>query len=156
MLFKRFDVEQIEKITEVFMNRPDMMPADPDYRKKVLLILLLITLVGFLLLALAVPFVNQLFDQANPEQALQTLKLVLSVLILMPTLFSVYIIRIAIRTLRQQQFPPEGVKVMRDTPIVYDGKAKQRGIILLVLAGLIDNISIFAFVIILKLFETIQ
>lgn len=124
------------------MNRPDLVPADPKYRKKVLRIFLICTAIGFTLLAALVPYLDKLVTGRNPEQSLRILSLVMIVLTLMPILVAVYIIRIALQTLEQRRFPPNGMKVFRDTPLLFEDDAKKRASILLLLSAIIISLSL--------------
>jgi len=47
----------------------------------------------------------------------------------------------ALKVYRQGMFPPEGTKVFRDTPILYDQDARRRANILVVLSGVLMFMS---------------
>jgi len=123
------------------MYQPDMIPADPAYRKKVLLSLVLIVLgLAFLL------YILQIYLQANihsssPEKVMLALKWLLITLAITPIAFAIYIIVFALKVYRQGMFPPEGTKVFRDTPILYDQDARRRANILVVLSGVLMFMS---------------
>jgi hypothetical protein len=137
------------------MNRPDMIPADPDYRKKVLKKLVVIALAGIVLFVFATQLVERQMNQPSPEDAIRTIKLLLAFLLVLPLAIASYFIVMGIRTLRYGQFPPEGTKVLRDTPIMYDNAAKKRGILLLILSGLIVNFGILALVFFLRFLKAL-
>lgn len=136
------------------MNNPDMYPADPEYRKRVLRVSLLGVVLGLLLLGLMIPRLEKAVNFEDPAKALAIIKIVLLVTILIPALLTIYIIRIAVKTIRQRQFPPEGTRVLRDTPMLYDSDAVKRGSILFVLAVLILDACVFAAIIVVKLIGT--
>nr|MBP7195628.1 hypothetical protein [Candidatus Cloacimonadota bacterium] len=106
------------------MYQPDMVPADPQYRRQVLILLLIIALgLGFLLYSLQ-PYLQANIDTGTPEQTLQLLKWMLIALGIVPLGFAIYMLVIAIKVYRQGIFPPEGTKVLRDTPILFDQDAR--------------------------------
>ncbi|HPN41430.1 MAG TPA: hypothetical protein PKX36_07890 [Candidatus Cloacimonadota bacterium] len=123
------------------MYQPDMVPADPQYRRQVLILLLIIALgLGFLLYSLQ-PYLQANIDTGTPEQTLQLLKWMLIALGIVPLGFAIYMLVIAIKVYRQGIFPPEGTKVLRDTPILFDQDARRRANILVVLAALLMFMS---------------
>jgi len=123
------------------MYQPDMVPADPQYRRQVLILLLIIALgLGFLLYSLQ-PYLQANIDAGTPEQTLQLLKWMLIALGIVPLGFAIYMLVIAIKVYRQGIFPPEGTKVLRDTPILFDQDARRRANILVVLAALLMFMS---------------
>lgn len=123
------------------MYQPDMIPADPQYRRKVLVWLLIIALgLGFLLYSLQ-PYLQSNIDAGTPEQTLNLLKWVMIALAIVPLGFAIYMLVIAIKVYRQGIFPPEGTKVLRDTPILFDQDARRRANILVVLAALLMFMS---------------
>jgi len=123
------------------MYQPDMVPADPQYRRQVLILLLIIALgLGFLLYSLQ-PYLQANIDTGTPEQTLQLLKWMLIALGIVPLGFAIYMLVIAIKVYRQGIFPPEGTKVLRDTPILFDQDARRRANILVVLSVLLMFMS---------------
>lgn len=123
------------------MYQPDMIPADPQYRKKVLTLLLLAALVlGFLLFSLQ-PWLQAQIDAGSPEKTMQMLKWMLVGLGVIPLGFAIYILVIAIKVYRQGVFPPEGTKVLRDTPVLFDQDARKRANILVILSALLMFMS---------------
>ena len=123
------------------MYQPDMIPADPQYRRKVLVWLLIIALgLGFLLYSLQ-PYLQSNIDAGTPEQTLNLLKWVMIALAIVPLGFAIYMLVIAIKVYRQAIFPPEGTKVLRDTPILFDQDARRRANILVVLSALLMFMS---------------
>lgn len=137
------------------MIRPPIVSADPKYRKKVLRIVLLASIAGFALLALLIPPLEKASTHADPARTLATMKIALAILLLIPVLLMIVIIRIAVKTIKQKQFPPEGMQVLRDTTILYDGDATKRGIILLILAFLIIDFCFAAAFIAMKLLSSL-
>lgn len=119
------------------MERPDILKADPVYRRKVLIWIFIIALGGSLCLILLMPFLENYLASHKPEVAFNIIKYTLLILMIIPALFSLYLIRIALRTIKHCQFPPPGIKVVKDTRILYDDAAKSRAVILIVLAVLI-------------------
>ena len=119
------------------MYQPDMIPADPEYRKRVLVLLLVLALaLGFLSLVLQ-PWLQANIDSSSPEKTLQLLKWIMIACAVAPLGFAIYLLVIAIKVYRQGMFPPEGTKVLRDTPILYDQDARRRATILVIISALL-------------------
>ncbi len=137
------------------MNDRDIMPADPEYRRKVFRIVILIVVLGLLALSLITPKLDKLVNAEHPEKLLTWLTVILIALLLIPAGMAVYLIRIAILTLRQRQYPPEGLKLLRDTPILYEEEAKKRAILLIFASVMIIDLCVFMAIIALKLFASL-
>lgn len=131
------------------MERPEYLYADPVYRKKVFILVLLIALGGTVCLTLLIPRLESYLSHQESETALNIVKYILLILLLIPALFSLLMVRIAIRTIKQGQFPPEGFKVIKDTRILYDDAAKARARIIIAIALLLFimciSTAVFAF-----------
>jgi hypothetical protein len=87
---------------------------------------------------------------ADPAAAAEWAKLVfllLAVLLLAPLLaFAAYTWSLGERVLRAREFPPPGLRVIRDTPVITGEKAVSRGRLLKVLALVCGIISaVFGF-----------
>jgi hypothetical protein len=105
----------------------NIVKADPTYRKKVIVLTLLTLLIGFILLAFAMPILDRSIASQKPEYALKVISYTLAVLMLIPGLLSLVILRIGIMTIKQKCYPPEGVKVFKDTILLTDEAAVKRG-----------------------------
>ncbi len=126
------------------MNERPILRADPAYRKKMIRIFLSALLVGFILLSLAIPKLENATLAKDPGKALITIKLILVLLLVIPALLCIYLLRIAINSIKLRQFPPPGTKVIKDTPIFSDAEAVKRGLILLFFALILMFLCLFS------------
>jgi uncharacterized membrane protein len=121
------------------MNR-DIVPADKNLRKK-LFIFLGLSVIAVLII---VPTFNEYLEQIkqafkeNPEVAFKksmfVLKTTLSFVSLLLVMTGIYIMFLARRTLRSGQYPPPGMRVIRDTRIRTGAQARRAGISLIVIS----------------------
>jgi hypothetical protein len=117
--------------------------ADPAARKQAFVIFIFGALIGALLLVVfehyRISFREWLFSE--PQKSAQRVKLVFLVsggLLSAPLFaFAAYLWLLGARVLRASQFPPEGYRVIRDTPVVSGRAARFRGRGLKVLALLL-------------------
>ncbi len=137
------------------MNRPDILPADPAYRKKVIKILLISAIAGFLILAVLSKVIDKQVESGDPGKLIGLMTLLIALMVTGLTGYSIYLVRIAIKTKRQAQFPPPGMKVIRDTPILYDDAARQRAKQLIVFAALIIGSSFMMLRFFLRFLDTL-
>lgn len=133
----------------------DMIYAEPEYRKKVIRLFLIIVVIGLLCLGLGLPYLKGYLLSLPPQTALKILKPLLIIVLASPIILSIYLISYVYRGLRQGRIPPEGTRVWRDTPVFYDSEAKKRGVILLTLAVLLMDICIGAVVLVLVFYDTL-
>lgn len=133
------------------MDNRDIMAADPEYRRKVLRIVVLIIVLGLLALSLITPKLDQLAKLQDPEKALKWVTALLVVIFMIPVILTVFIIRIAVMTMKQRQYPPEGIKLLKDTPVLYNEEAKKRAVLMLFLSVLIIDTCVFMAIIAVKL-----
>lgn len=114
--------------------------ADPTARRTAILILVVGTCIGALLIVAFARYRVPLSDWvlADPGSSAQRLKLVLlllAALLLAPLFaFAAYLWSLGGKVVRAQEFPPPGVRVIRDTPVVSGERAVSRGRLLKVLA----------------------
>src|SRR5215468_8517262 len=114
--------------------------AEPTARWMAALILVAGTCIGALLLVAFTRYRVALSDWvlADPGSSAQRVKLVLllpAALLLAPLLaLAVYLWALGGRVVRAREFPPPGLRVIRDTPIVTGERAVLRGRLLKVLA----------------------
>ncbi len=116
---------------------PEILRADPAYRKKVIILVGVILAGGFLALLLAMPWAEAKLQSAEPELAFKVVKTVY-MLLMLPLLFiCILMLRMAKKSLKELQFPPSGTRVIKDTPIFRDAEAQKRAMMVIVFAGLI-------------------
>jgi hypothetical protein len=118
----------------------DVRPADPAVRRRAVLVLVVGTCVGALLIVAFERYRIPLSDWvlADPAVSSRRLRLVflgLAGLFLAPLLaFAAYIWSLGVKVVRAREFPPPGLRVIRDTPVVRGERAVSRGRLLKVLA----------------------
>ena len=114
--------------------------ADPTARRTVALLLVVGTCMGALLLVAFARYRIPLSDWmlADPGSSAQRVKMVFRVLVallLAPLLaLAAYLWSLGGKVVRAREFPPPGLRVIRDTPIVTGERAVSRGRLLKVLA----------------------
>ena len=114
--------------------------ADPTARRTVALLLVVGTCMGALLLVAFARYRIPLSDWmlADPGSSAQRVKMVFRVLVallLAPLLaLAAYLWSLGGKVVRAREFPPPGIRVIRDTPIVTGERAVSRGRLLKVLA----------------------
>ena len=114
--------------------------ADPTARRTVVLVLVVGTCMGALLLLAFTRYRIPLSDWvlADARSSAQRVKLVfllLAALLLAPLLtLAAYLWSLGEKVVRTREFPPPGLRVIRDTPIVTGERAVSRGRLLKVLA----------------------
>jgi len=129
----------------------EMIYADPDYKKKVLRITAFV--VVFVLILAGLGFNNfQLYlKQMETVSAVRLITVLLVIIFAVPCLFSIWIIKVALHSLKEKRFPPTGTKVIRDTKVLYDDKARIRSVILIALALFIIELCVIAIVFLSRL-----
>jgi len=119
---------------------PDIRKTDPNARRKVVLILVVGTCAGALLIAAferyRIPLSDWvLADPGASAQRARSVLILLAVLLLAPLLaFAAYLWSLGERVVRAREFPPPGLRVIRDTPVITGESAVSRGRLLKVLA----------------------
>lgn len=117
-----------------------MRKADPAARRYALVIMIAGACIGALLIAAFERYRVPLKDWvlADPERARLVL-LAIAALLLVPLLaFAACLWWLGQHVLRVREYPPPGLRVIRDTPVLTAGKAISRGRLLKVLgAGLV-------------------
>lgn len=127
----------------------DIVPADKEFRKRFIVFLVLIIIVfGFAILSMK-SYLDQMGDlrRENPGLAGQKVISLLKWWMALGSLpilgLAVYQIYIARRILKSGQYPPPGMKVLRDTKIETGAKAKRMAISLIVLSSAVIVIMFF-------------
>jgi uncharacterized membrane protein len=130
------------------MNQ-DIVPADKNLRKK-FFIFLGLSVIAVLII---VPYFNGYLEQIkqafkeNPEVAFKksmfVLKTTLSFVSLLLVMAGIYSMSLARRTLKSGQYPPPGMKVIRDTRLRTGTQAKRAGISLIALSCILIIFACF-------------
>lgn len=114
--------------------------ADPAARRQAMLLLVFAAAVGGLLIAgfehIREPIREWLASE--PAEAARRAQLAFHVaafILCVPLVaFAIYLWLLGARVLRSQQFPPPGIRVIRDTPVVEGQDATTRGHVIQILA----------------------
>ena len=130
------------------MNQ-DIVPADKEYRKRFIIFLGLIVIVFAVTILSMKSYLDQMapLTRENPNLAAEKVMFLLKWWMGLGSLpilgLAVYQILLARRVLKSAQFPPPGMKVVRDTKIKTGGKAKKVAVSLIVLSSIIVVITLF-------------
>ncbi len=114
---------------------PEYLKADPVYRRKVIIWLVLIFVLGFVVLGLGLPYAKQKLGNMDPGAAIMLVKYAYLVIMLPLATFCIYLFKLSVHSLAQGQFPPMGTKVVKDT-LLYRGQEARKRAFLLVILGL--------------------
>ena len=112
------------------MNK-DIIRADKKYRQKALCLLFLLGLLGILIILWGLPSGIEYLKRLDPQTAFLIIDLVLVFIMLSMVPIGIFLFRVSRKILKHECFPPAGMKVIKDTPIVRGKKAKMKGQILL-------------------------
>jgi hypothetical protein len=130
------------------MNQ-DIVPADKEFRKRFIIFLVLIVIVFAVTILSMKSYLDQMaqLTRENPDLAAKKAMFLLKWWMGLGSLpilgLAVYQILLARRVLKSGQFPPPGMKVVRDTKIKTGGKAKKVALSLIVLSSIIIVITLF-------------
>jgi hypothetical protein len=132
------------------MNQ-DIIPADKNLRKK-FFIFLGVSVIAVLII---VPYFNGYLEhikqisERNPELAFKKsifiLKVSLGLVSILLLMTGVYLIILARNTLKSGQYPPPGMRVIRETRLRTGTQAKMAGISLIILSCILILVAFFSF-----------
>ncbi len=120
--------------------RDPIIYADKKLRKQILLILLLLFPVGLFLTQSLSSHVEEITALAEHDigQALAKLRNLVTIFTVANGIFSLafalYFAFLAMRVLKSEQFPPPGMRVVRDTHLRTGKKAKSMGMLMIFMA----------------------
>jgi hypothetical protein len=127
---------------------PVIVPADKEYRKRFIIFLVLIVMVFVVTILSMKSYLDQMAQlrRENPDLAVEKVLVLLKWWMGLGSLpilgLAVYQILLARRVLKSGQFPPPGMKVVRDTKIRTGGKARKVACSLIVLSSIIVMITL--------------
>jgi hypothetical protein len=135
-----------------------VLRADPAARRRALAIVVVGGALGLLAIEWLLPWARGQIEQAVYEGGLPksaVCKSVLVVLMLVATsvgAFGVYVFRFGRRVAREERFPPDGMKVVRDTRVLHGRAARVlgqaqtiNGALLVVLAAALFGLCAYGF-----------
>jgi len=122
----------------------EVIPADPAYRRRIAILVLVLAAVG----AAAIAWLERTWAAIDPgtvdPDAVKRVLTIAPVLLAIPLLlFGLWLARFSLRVYREERFPPEGVKVIRDTQLVTGEAARLRARIGFLLALLFATLGVF-------------
>jgi hypothetical protein len=118
----------------------EVKKADPSTRRQTILLIVFATSLGALLIAGFEHLLEPLRDwlTSEPAETAHRAKLafyVTAFILSAPVIaFAIYLWLFGARVLRAQRFPPPGIRVIRDTPVVEGQGATRRGHVIQILA----------------------
>jgi hypothetical protein len=121
----------------------EFMNADKQFRNRVLVIVICIIIILSIIILFGLPAFNNLLHKMEPVMAMKIQGTVMFFLFLIPLPLGFKLLSISNHILREERYPPEGMKVLRDTLIIRGNKAKLHAYLLLLFAFLLFFICIF-------------
>lgn len=118
--------------------------ADKRYRRKLIVIYILLVLLGTVLIGWVLPWGKEYLQRLDPQTALSVMKTALVVMFLSIVPFGLYLWMFGRKVMEHERFPPPGVKVVRDIRLIEGEKARNRGRLLVVLALILIFLGLFA------------
>jgi len=130
------------------MNQ-DVVPADKTLRKKFFIFLGLSVIAGLIIVLYFNEYLEQIkqISEKNPELAFKksmfALKVSLGLVSLLLLMTGLYSIVLARKTLRSGQYPPPGMRVIKDTRLRTGAQARRAGVFLIVLSCILILFAFF-------------
>ncbi len=127
----------------------DMVRADKSLRRKLILFLILFTIVVIVIEPTLNRYIEQIKETSkkDPELAFKksmvALKVSLGLVSFLLLMTGVYFITLARRTFKSGQYPPPGMRVIRDTRLRTGTQAKRAGISLIALSCILIIFACF-------------
>jgi len=109
----------------------DIVHADKKYRNKALGLIFLLGLLGLLLIIWGLPSGMEYLKGLEPQTAFLIIELVLVFIMLSMVPIGLFLLNLSRKIMKHECFPPPGMKIIKDTPLVKGKKAKAKGQILL-------------------------
>ncbi len=122
------------------MENEKIVKTDSNFRKKILLITLLLVVAGIVFIFYFQNYLTglKLLAEEYPELALQriiySMKIIIFMLMIIFAGAGIYFLRLGILTIKTSQFPPPGIKVIKDTRLIEGKNAVRKGVIIIILS----------------------
>ncbi len=110
------------------------IPADRTYRRKILIIYVVLVCIGVVLIGWVLPRSQDFLEGLEAQNALGILKVALVVLFLSIVPFGAYLFAVGRKMMKFERFPPPDMKVITDTKVVEGEKVKFQGQVVVVLS----------------------
>jgi hypothetical protein len=111
-----------------------LIPADKVYRKKVILVYVIVVSIGAAVIGWGLPWMQEVLRSRSTEDALEFMKIALVIVFLGVLPIAFWILSFGRKVIAAERLPPPGTRVIRDTVVLEGEKAKQRGRALVVLS----------------------
>jgi hypothetical protein len=134
---------------KIFNMDRDIVPADKELRKKFIIFIVSVTILAIVIEPYIKGYLEQIkqLSPKDPELAFKKsmfiLKVALGLLSLLLLSMGVCFILLARKTLRSGQYPPPGMKVIRETRLRTGTQARRAGIFLIVLSCILILFGFF-------------
>ncbi len=112
----------------------EIIPADRAYRRKVLMIFVVLVFIGVVIIGWVLPGAQGYLEGLEAQRALGIIKVALVVLFLSIVPLAAYLFAIGRKMMKYERFPPPGMKVITDTKVVEGEKVKFQGQVVVVLS----------------------
>jgi len=117
--------------------------ADKRYRRKALAVCAGLILLGAVMIGWVLPKAEGYLEQLEPETALRALEGALIAIFLTLLPMGLYVLQLGRRIMKAELFPPPGVKVIADTPLVQGRKARNYGRIFVICGLVLISLGLF-------------
>ena len=122
------------------MENEKIVLTDKNFRKKIFIVTLFLVIAGVIFVVYFQNYLTGLksITEEYPELALQkivnSMKVIILSLMIVLLAAGIYFLRLGILTIKTSQFPPSGIKVIKDTRLIEGKNANRKGIILIILS----------------------
>jgi len=111
-----------------------IIPADWTYRRMVLITFVVLVVIGVVLIGWVLPVAQGYLDGLEAQRALGLSKVVLVVLFLSVIPLAAYLFTVGRKIMKNERFPPPGMKVITDAKVVEGKKVRIQGQVMVVLS----------------------
>jgi len=111
-----------------------IIPADRTYRRRVLIIIVVLVVIGVVLIGWVLPRARSYLEGLEAQRALGLSRVALVVLFLSIIPLAAYLFTVGRKMMKYERFPPPGMKVITDTRVVEGEKVRIQGQVVVVLS----------------------
>lgn len=122
---------------------PKIIRADKSYRKKLIIIYLIVAIIGTVIVEWILPWAKEYILRLEPQTALNVIKIILPLMFLSIVPIALYLLTFGRKVLKYGCLPPPGVKVIKDTKVVEGQNAKFRGRIVVAISLILIFLGLF-------------